>query len=95
MCGTGLSSRRRRTRRSANGEKLYVDQKCAVCHSIGGKGRKKGPLRQRRQQAQDRGDPQKPIVDAKGMTTKTKAARKPVMRVYKLRKEDVDALSRT
>ena len=32
------------------------------------------------------------IVDAKGMTEKTKAPRKPVMKSYTLPKEDVDAL---
>ncbi len=28
----------------AKGEKLYAEQKCALCHSIGDKGNKKGPL---------------------------------------------------
>ena len=28
----------------ARGEKLFADQKCALCHSIGDKGNKKGPL---------------------------------------------------
>ena len=32
------------------------------------------------------------IVDAKGMTAKTKAARKPEMKAYTLPKDDVDAL---
>ena len=75
----------------ANGEKLYVDQKCAVCHSIGGKGNKKGPLDSVASKLKAE-EIRKWIVDAKGMTTKTKAARKPVMRAYKLPKEDVDAL---
>ena len=29
---------------AAAGAKLYVDQKCSVCHSIAGKGNAKGPL---------------------------------------------------
>ena len=28
----------------ARGAKVYADQKCSVCHSIEGKGQKKGPL---------------------------------------------------
>ena len=75
----------------ANGEKLYVDQRCAVCHSIGDKGNKKGPLDNVAGKLKAE-EIRKWIVDAKGMTTKTKAARKPVMRVYKLPKKDVDAL---
>ena len=75
----------------AHGEKVYVAQKCAVCHSIGGKGNQKGPLdgvasRLKAEELREW------IVDAKGMTTKTKAPRKPVMRAYTLPKEDVDAL---
>ena len=75
----------------AHGEKVYVDQKCAVCHSIGEKGNRKGPL----DGVASRLKPEELrewIVDAKGMTTKTKAPRKPVMRSYTLPKEDVDAL---
>lgn len=75
----------------AHGEKVYVDQKCAVCHSIGEKGNRKGPL----DGVASRLKPEELrewIVDAKGMTTKTKASRKPLMRSYTLPKEDVDAL---
>ena len=76
----------------ARGEKLFTDQKCAVCHSIGGKGNKKGPLdgvgsKLKNDQVREW------IVDAKGMTTKTKATRKPEMKAYKLPKEDVEALA--
>ena len=28
----------------AKGEKLFVDQKCTLCHAIAGKGNVKGPL---------------------------------------------------
>ena len=76
----------------ARGEKLYVDQKCALCHSIGGKGNVKGPL-------DGVGSKLSPeeirqwLVDPKAMTAKTKAERKPPMRSYAtLPKEDVDAL---
>lgn len=75
----------------AQGEKVYLEQKCAMCHSIGDKGNKKGPLdgvasKLKMEEIHEW------IVDAKGMTAKTKAARKPVMRAYTLPKEDVDAL---
>ena len=75
----------------AQGEKVYADQKCALCHSIGDKGNKKGPLdgvasRLKTDELREW------IVDAKGMTVKTKATRKPDMKAYALPKEDVDAL---
>ncbi len=75
----------------AQGEKVFADQKCSLCHSIAGKGNTKGLL-------DDVGSRLKAdeirewIVDAKAMTAKTKAARKPEMKAYSLPKEDVDAL---
>ena len=75
----------------AKGEKVYADQKCSLCHSIAGKGNAKGSL-------DGVGAKLKPeeirqwIVDAKGMTARTKATRKPDMKQYTLPKEDVDAL---
>jgi mono/diheme cytochrome c family protein len=75
----------------AKGQQLYGEQKCALCHSIGDKGNKKGPL--------DHVDAKLSadelwqwIVDTKGMTAKTTAPRKPQMKNYMLPKEDVDAL---
>jgi mono/diheme cytochrome c family protein len=75
----------------AKGEKVYADQKCSLCHSIAGKGNAKGAL-------DDVGTKLKAdeirgwITDAKGMTVKMKATRKPEMKAYALPKEDVDAL---
>jgi mono/diheme cytochrome c family protein len=75
----------------AKGEKIYTDQKCSLCHSIGGHGNAKGPL-------DDVGNKLKAdeirqwITDAKGMTAKTKSTRKPEMKQYTLPKDDVDAL---
>jgi len=75
----------------AKGEKLFVDQKCSLCHSIAGKGNAKGPL-------DDVGSKDSPadirawIVDANAMTAKTGAPRKPVMKQFSLEKDDVDAL---
>jgi len=75
----------------AQGEKLFVDQKCTLCHSIGDKGNKKGPLDG--VAAKLKADEIREwIADAKGMTAKTKATRKPEMKAYTLPKEDVDAL---
>ncbi len=76
---------------SSQGAKVFIDQKCSLCHSIGGKGNAKGPL-------DDVGSKISAdeirawITDAKGMTAKTKPTRKPEMRAYDLPKSDVDAL---
>ena len=73
------------------GEQLFADQKCTLCHSVGDKGNKKGPLdgvATKLKAAEIR----EWITDAKGMTAKTKATRKPEMKAYALAKEDVDAL---
>jgi mono/diheme cytochrome c family protein len=75
----------------AQGQKVYVDQKCALCHSIADKGNKKGPLDGVASKLKAE-ELREWIVDAKGMTAKTKATRKPVMKAYTLPKEDVDAL---
>ena len=73
------------------GGKIFVDQKCTLCHSVAGKGNVKGPLDDvgsRLSQADIRAW----IVDAKAMTAKTKAPRKPEMKAYTLPKEELDAL---
>src|SRR5512132_1689442 len=75
----------------AKGEAVYTAQKCSMCHSIGDKGNKKGPLDGVASKLKAE-EIREWIVDAKGMTAKTKAARKPVMKAYTLAKEDVDAL---
>jgi mono/diheme cytochrome c family protein len=75
----------------ARGEKVFADQKCSLCHSIGGKGNAKGPLDDvgsKLSADEIRGW----ITDAKGMTAKTKATRKPEMKAYNLPKDDVDGL---
>ena len=74
------------------GMKVYVDQKCATCHSIAGKGNAKGAL-------DDVGSRLMAdavrawILSPAEMTKKTNAERKPPMRAYpNLAKEDVDAI---
>src|SRR5262245_14964496 len=75
----------------AKGQQLFTDQKCSLCHAVAGKGNAKGAL-------DDVGTKLSAdeirawISDAKGMTAKTKAARKPEMKAFALPKEDVDAL---
>jgi mono/diheme cytochrome c family protein len=73
------------------GAALYAAQKCAMCHSLEGKGQVKGPL-------DDVGNKLTAeeirlwIVDPVDMAKKTSATRKPAMRAYKLSKDDLSAL---
>jgi mono/diheme cytochrome c family protein len=76
---------------AAKGEKVFADQKCSLCHSIAGKGNAKGPLDNVGGKL-SAADIRAWIADAKGMTAKTKAERKPEMKAYSLPKDDVDAL---
>lgn len=73
------------------GERLFADQKCSLCHSIAGKGNAKGSLDGVGTKLSVE-DMRAWIVDAKGMTAKTKAPRKPEMKSYTLPKDDVEAL---
>jgi mono/diheme cytochrome c family protein len=73
------------------GQQLFTDQKCTLCHSIGDKGNKKGPL----DGVASKLSPDEIrswITDAKGMIARTKPTRKPEMKAFDLPKEDVDAL---
>jgi mono/diheme cytochrome c family protein len=76
---------------AAKGEKLFVEQKCTLCHSVAGKGNAKGPL-DGVGTKMTADEIHAWITDAKGMTEKTKATRKPAMKAYTLPKDDVDAL---
>jgi mono/diheme cytochrome c family protein len=75
----------------AKGAEVYAAQKCSMCHSIGEKGNKKGPL-------DGVGTKLKAdeirmwMTDAKAMTAKTNSTRKPDMKSYPLPKDDLDAL---
>jgi mono/diheme cytochrome c family protein len=74
-----------------HGQKVYVAQKCSICHSVADKGNKKGAL-------DDVGtkltadEIREWIVNAPEMAKKAKAERKPPMKAYKLSAEDLDAL---
>ena len=73
------------------GEALVTDQKCTLCHSIGDKGNKKGPLDGVATKLKA-DEIRSWITDAKGMTAKMKTTRKPEMKAFSLPKDDVDAL---
>ena len=76
---------------AAKGEAVFAAQKCGLCHSVAGKGNSKGPLDEAVANLSV-GEVRAWITDAKGMTAKTKATRKPAMKEFTLPKEDVDAL---
>ena len=73
------------------GEGVFAEQKCSLCHSIAGKGNVKGPLDSVGAKLKA-DDIRQWIVDSKGMTEKTKAERKPVMKAFSLPADEVDAL---
>ena len=75
----------------SKGEKVFAAQKCALCHSVGGKGNVKGPLDEAVNKL-SADEIREWITDAKGMTAKTQATRKPAMKQFNLPKDDVDAL---
>jgi Cytochrome c2 len=75
----------------AKGEAVYAAQKCAMCHSIGEKGNKKGPLDGVGAKL-SAADISLWMTDAKAMTAKTKSTRKPEMKSYTLPKDELDAL---
>jgi mono/diheme cytochrome c family protein len=89
LCVTGAASAAAKD--AKDGEKVFADQKCALCHSVGGRGNAKGPMEEALSKL-SADDIRAWITDAKGMTDKTKATRKPAMKQYTLPKEDVDAL---
>jgi mono/diheme cytochrome c family protein len=82
---------RPRSRKLANGEKVYTDQKCNICHSVGAKGNKKGPLDNVGSKLSAK-EIHAWITDAKTMAVKTKSERKPPMKSYSLPNDDLEAL---
>lgn len=76
---------------AAKGEAVFAAQKCGLCHSVAGKGNPKGPLDEAVAKL-SAADIRSWITDAKAMTAKTNATRKPAMKEFTLPKEDVDAL---
>src|SRR6476660_3095343 len=88
VCAGAATAAAAQDAKVARGEQLYAEQKCGLCHSIADKGNKKGPLDGVGSKLKA-DEIREWIVDAKGMTAKTKATRKPEMKSYSLPKEDV------
>jgi mono/diheme cytochrome c family protein len=86
--GTSLSAQDAKVQQ---GQKVFTDQKCSLCHSIGGHGNAKGPLDKVGSKL-SADEIRQWVTDAKTMTAKTKATRKPEMKHYTLSKDDTDAL---
>lgn len=76
----------------AHGQKIFAAQKCALCHSVGGVGNKKGALDGVGVKL-SADEIRQWITNAPDMAAKTKAVRKPLMKAYtSLAKDDLDAL---
>lgn len=91
VCCVGFAGTAMAQDAKAKGEKVFTDQKCSLCHSIGGHGNAKGPLDEVGSKL-SADEIRQWITDAKGMTAKAKATRTPAMKAYTLPKDDVDAL---
>ena len=76
----------------SQGQKVYAANKCSTCHSIAGKGNKKGSLDEVGSKLSE-AEIREWITHPKEMTGKTKSTRKPVMKEYpKLTPDQVDSL---
>jgi cytochrome c2 len=73
------------------GKQLFGTHKCTMCHSIDGKGNAKGPLDSVGAKL-TAAEIRQWLVDPAEMTKKTKAQRKPPMKIKPLPGDDVDAL---
>ena len=91
VLGVGMAATAAAQDAKAKGQKVYTDQKCSLCHSIGDHGNKKGPLDEVGSKL-TAAEIRQWVTDAKGMTATSKATRKPPMKQYALPKDDVDAL---
>lgn len=76
----------------AKGQKVYAASKCTTCHSIEGKGNKKGPLDEVGSKL-TADEIRAWMLHPDDMAAKSKSTRKPAMKPYdKLPKDDLDAL---
>ena len=74
------------------GELLYADQRCRICHSIGDDGNKKGPLDGVGSRLTSE-ELELWLLEPKVMTEKAGATRKPDMPAYpQLSEREIDAL---
>ncbi len=72
-------------------KKVYVEKKCANCHSIAGKGNKKGPMDEVGTKLSE-AEIREWLVSPVEMTKKTKSDRKPAMKATNLTGADLDAM---
>jgi mono/diheme cytochrome c family protein len=72
-------------------QKVYAEKKCANCHSIAGKGNKKGPLDGVGSKLSE-AEVREWMVNPVEMTKKTKSTRKPPMKASTYTPEDLDAI---
>jgi mono/diheme cytochrome c family protein len=92
LLGAGAAFAQHDAALAARGEKVYAAQKCAVCHSVAGKGNQKGALDGVGSKL-SADEIRMWIVSAPEMATKTKATRKPLMKAYTtLPKDELEAL---
>jgi mono/diheme cytochrome c family protein len=76
----------------AKGQKVYASNKCSQCHSVEGKGNKKGPLDEVGSKLST-DEIRAWLLHPDDMAAKAKSTRKPVMKPYdKLPKDDLEAL---
>jgi mono/diheme cytochrome c family protein len=74
------------------GKAVYVEQKCKLCHQVGGEGNAKGPLDGVGSKLK-RDEIKEWIVNPQAAAEKHKATRKPAMKAYpSLSADDLDAL---
>jgi mono/diheme cytochrome c family protein len=90
LAGVGVAAQDKPS--AAQGEKVYVAQKCSVCHAIAGKGNAKGPLDNVGAKLSDE-EIRQWLIAPRVMAEKTKSTRKPLMPEYtKLSKDDLESL---
>lgn len=79
--------------KAGRGMQVFQDQKCTLCHSIAGKGNKKGPLDEVGSKL-TAAEIREWITDPVGMAARTTPppTRKPPMKKKAIAPEDVDAL---
>jgi mono/diheme cytochrome c family protein len=90
MASTAAPAQNEKTER---GMQVFQEQKCTLCHSIAGKGNKKGPLDEVGSKL-TASEIREWIIDPVGMAAKTTPAptRKPPMKKKAIAPDDVDAL---
>ena len=78
---------------AADGQKVFTEKKCNVCHLVGDVGNKKGPVLDGVGAKLTKDDIRAWITSAPEMAAKAKIDRKPPMKAYTdLTRDEVDAL---